>query len=105
MGFQLCELFFDNPQILFSLIIPFLSTLCHYRVLLPLLQQLPQQSLFMLLLLQVAVKRQRTIQLLLVAALLHPVVQCYITTHLLPKMRIVRDILFSGHISNVNVDF
>ena len=54
----------------------------------------------------VAVKRQRTIQLSVVAVLLLPVVQCYtFTTRLLPKMRVVSDIIFSGLISNVNVDF
>jgi hypothetical protein len=67
---------FDYPQIPFYL----LSTFYHYRVLLPLLQQLPQEfmgpPLLMLLLLWVAVKHQRTIQLLVVAVLLLPVVQC-----------------------------
>jgi hypothetical protein len=63
---------FRLPSIPFYLF----STFYHYRVLLPLLQQLPRESLLMLLLLRVAVKRQRTIQLLVVAALLLPVVQC-----------------------------
>ena len=93
---------FDYPQISFCL----LSTFYRYRVLLPLLQQLPQESPLMLLLLQVVVKRQHTIQLLVVAVLLLPAVQCYtVMTRLLPKMRLVSDILFSGIILNANVDF
>ena len=69
------------PQIAFYL-------LSHYRVLLHLQQQLPLEFmdllLLTLLLLRVAVKRQRTIQLLVVAVLLLPVVQCYpVTTRLL----------------------
>ena len=67
---------------LFSIILksPFLSNYPVLRVLLPLLQQLPWEfmdlSLLMLLLLRLAVKRQRTIQLLVVTVLLLPVVQC-----------------------------
>jgi hypothetical protein len=58
--------------------IPFylLSTLYHYRMLLPPQQQLRRESLPMLLLLQVAVKRQRTIQFLVAAVLRLLVVQC-----------------------------
>ena len=77
-----------------------------YRVRLLLQQQLPQESLLMHLLLRVAVKHRRTIQLSAVAVLLLPVVQCFtVTTRRLPRMRIVSDNLFSRLIFNVNVDF
>ena len=101
MGFQLGGLSSITLKSLFTYYL-------NHRVLLPLQQQLPQEfmdlPLLLLLLLQVAVKRQRTIQLLVVAVLLLPVVQCYFTTRLLPKMRVVSDNLFSGFIPNVNVD-
>ena len=82
---------FDYPQIPF-----YLSY--HYRVLLPLLQHLPQESmepLLFLLLLRLSVKHQRTMLLVVLAVLLLPLEQCYpATTRLLPKMRVVSDIYF-----------
>ena len=90
MGFHQLGGFFDYLESPFYL----LSTLYHYRVLLPLQQQLPQDSLLMLLL-RLAVKHQRTIQFLVSAVLLLPVVQCYtVMSHLLPKMRVVSDFYF-----------
>jgi hypothetical protein len=97
--FQLGGLFSISLNSLFTYYLP-------YRVLLPLQQQLPQESLLMLLLLRAAVKHRRTIQLSAVAVLLLPVVQCFtVTTRLLPRMRIVSDAYFSRLIFNVNVDF
>lgn len=59
---------FNFPQF------PFFTYYLPYRVRLLLRQQLPQESLLMLLLLRVAVKHWRTIQLSAVAVLLLPVV-------------------------------